>query len=114
MELLHVLFLFVCSSLVSLYAALSYNTHSDLVLLGFLTILRSGILWVWSAFLMHKALVQCFPTFFQSRHTYLESLPRRHTAFVSLISRIQGKQPKQVVEYSHRTTIEWPADHNMS
>src|SRR6218665_1109455 len=28
---------------------------------------------------------QCFPTFFQPRHTFLEPLTRRHTAFMGLI-----------------------------
>ena len=27
---------------------------------------------------------QCFPTFFQPRHTFLEPLTRRHTAFIAL------------------------------
>src|SRR6218665_567739 len=30
-------------------------------------------------------LTQCFPTFFQPRHTYLEPLITRHTAFMTLI-----------------------------
>src|SRR6218665_3014112 len=30
-------------------------------------------------------LCQCFPAFFQPRHTFLEPLTRRHTAFMALI-----------------------------
>ena len=29
-------------------------------------------------------LMQCFPTFFQPRHTFLEPITRRHTAFMTL------------------------------
>src|SRR6218665_141447 len=31
-----------------------------------------------------ERLDQCFPTFFQLRHTFLEPLTRRHTAFMAL------------------------------
>jgi len=34
---------------------------------------------------LHQCLIQRFPTFFQPWHTYLELLPRRHTAFMALI-----------------------------
>src|SRR6218665_3044006 len=35
---------------------------------------------------LFNSLVQCFPTFFQPGHTYLEPLTRRHTtAFLTLI-----------------------------
>jgi len=36
-------------------------------------------------FTANIAPIQCFPTFFQARHTFLESLTRRHTAFMTLI-----------------------------
>jgi len=32
---------------------------------------------------IHMSLKQCFPTFFQPRHTFLEPITRRHTAFMT-------------------------------